>query len=651
MDTTSTRPKAARQAMPGDWARPRAAVVAGELAVAVTVAAAASLAVQFVVNRMTIPRPSNVPLAVTALGSTVLLAAAVGAIAVRRWPRWATPLSWAGLAALGTLPLAVSLHGTRFYLNGLSGDQFFRTQYLARLTDSAALADGNYAHLPPFYPAGWFWVGGRFADLFGLAGWAAYKPFALLTMAVAPVVAFVLWSALTGRATALLLATLTCLAGLRVAAYEPYSWILAASIPPIAALAWRAMRRAADGRGRDWRLTVAIGLFFGASGAVYTLLFGFLGLVLVTFGLAAVVAAGRAGWGRRAARVLVELLLTGLIALPVMLLVWTPFLLRVLRDAALSDTGATRFLPEIGAKLPMPMFETGTGAVSGLLCLIGVGWIVSAWARDPLARALGGLVLLCYAWFLLSFLALGARSTLLPFRLEPVLLAALYCAGGLGVLALLRLAARWWPVAAAHRAGVAVVAVLAMVQLVQTYEEAEREAVSSHIFDVAFTTYDDTGHRADGQGSPEDPGAWHGALIDTIGELTGRPPAESVVLTPHATLLALRPYWGFQTTVNAYANPLADFAGRNARIVEWARARDAEELTRLLDASPYRAPDVFVLRRDHNGLRTVVSRDTFPLEPNERKEDVVFAPEAFAGPGFERRDVGPFAVIVRRQTP
>ena len=46
---------------------------------------------------------------------------------------------------------------------GVSVDQQFRTEYLTRLTDTAALRDMTYYGLPPFYPPGWFWLGGRLA--------------------------------------------------------------------------------------------------------------------------------------------------------------------------------------------------------------------------------------------------------------------------------------------------------------------------------------------------------------------------------------------------------------------------------------------------------------------------------------------------------
>ncbi len=62
------------------------------------------------------------------------------------------------------------LGATKLYLFGISVDQQFRTEYLTRLTDSAALHDMTYLGLPPFYPPGWFWLGGRIAALTGTPG-------------------------------------------------------------------------------------------------------------------------------------------------------------------------------------------------------------------------------------------------------------------------------------------------------------------------------------------------------------------------------------------------------------------------------------------------------------------------------------------------
>jgi galactan 5-O-arabinofuranosyltransferase len=71
------------------------------------------------------------------------------------------------LPAFAVVTLGMPLGATKLYLFGISVDQQFRTEYLTRLTDSPALRDMTYAGLPPFYPPGWFWLGGRAAALTG----------------------------------------------------------------------------------------------------------------------------------------------------------------------------------------------------------------------------------------------------------------------------------------------------------------------------------------------------------------------------------------------------------------------------------------------------------------------------------------------------
>ena len=60
-----------------------------------------------------------------------------------------------------------------------------------------------------------------------------------------------------------------------------------------------------------------------------------------------------------------------------------------------------------------------------------------------------------------------------------------------------------------------------------------------------------------------------------------------------------------------------------------------------------RPPQVFVLRREIDGLHLTVTYDRFPEEPNVGSYSVVFAPTLFDHPDFTRRDVGPFTVVVR----
>ena len=91
---------------------------------------------------------------------------------------WRTGRQWLAriaavvlLAAFTVVTLGMPLGATKLYLFGISVDQQFRTEYLTRLADSAELRDMTYAGLPPFYPPGWFWIGGRAAALSGTPAW------------------------------------------------------------------------------------------------------------------------------------------------------------------------------------------------------------------------------------------------------------------------------------------------------------------------------------------------------------------------------------------------------------------------------------------------------------------------------------------------
>ena len=67
----------------------------------------------------------------------------------------------------------------------------------------------TYLGLPPFYPPGWFWLGGRAAALTGTPAWEMFKPWAITSIAVAVVLAMVLWAALIRFEYALIVTTAT----------------------------------------------------------------------------------------------------------------------------------------------------------------------------------------------------------------------------------------------------------------------------------------------------------------------------------------------------------------------------------------------------------------------------------------------------------
>lgn len=629
-------------------ARPRVATLFWQLPLGAVVAGFVSLAVQWSLSRVDVPADSFVPAAAMNLTCVLLLAVLLGVAVLPRWRPGSTAAAWTCLSALGTVPLGLLLRGSRFYLYGLSGDQLFRTQYLTRLADSAALSDANYAGLPPFYPAGWFWLGARFAHLVGVPPWAAYKPWAITTMAVAPVLAFVLWSAVVRRGTAVLLATLCCLVGTGVAAYEPYSWVLVAVVVPVSAILWRDLRSSATERSEAaWSSAVLAGLSLGLCAAFYTLLALYfaavIGVLVAWAGLLAVRDSVPELRARSAFRALAHLGAAGAAAVPPAALVWTPYLVQRMQNNA-APNPAARFLPHAGATIPAPMLEF---SVSGVICALGAGWVLWSWSSNQVAQALGVLVVGSYLWYAASTLALLRDTTLLAFRAEPVLLTSLFCAAGLGAAELVRGARGRNPRRSAELGRIAVAAGLgSMLVLVQNIQPSLEKAVTPGLVEEAAKTYDDIGNRPSGT-DPGEAGAWNGELIRTIDAMAGKPPRDLLVLTAAPELLAFRPYHGFQAVSPAYANPLALYEQRRQLVDAWSRARDARELSTALDRSPFPPPSVFVLKRGEHGLRMTASRDVFPRSPNAQPYTVEFPEKLFASPEFLRRDVGPYEVIVR----
>ncbi|NIH86074.1 arabinofuranosyltransferase [Amycolatopsis granulosa] len=612
-----------------------------ELVLGIVAAVVLSLVLQFGANRLRIDPGTYVPDALVNLAVAAILVLLFGALVyprAARWPLWVRlGGSWAALTALSTLLLAIPLQGTRFFLGGSSVDNTFRLQYMERLTTSAGLPDVNYHGLAAYYPGGWFWLGGRFANLLGLEGWAAYKPYSITWAAVSGVVAFVLWSLVVRRRMALLASVATVLAGfVAVAPEEPYAWPTTAWLAPIMLLAWRVLRF--RGRVPAWTL-VLIGVYLGFSAVTYTLHVAFGVAAVVLLALITLVLAIRAGEpaGPVLRRLLLRLVVIGAVTAALALITWGPF---ILAGGLGKPNVAAHFLPEISAYFPMPF--TSVNAF-GVLCLAGLVWLLLRARRDPVAFVLLVLAALVYAWFALSNLALLVRTTLLSFRFIVTVDVVLAVAGVFALAELVRALPKLTGRARPVRTVAFVLAVLGAVSVSQTI-------VSSSLKDVVDTAESDyypDGWNANFEHDPKQDGYWTPQLVSTIAQLTGRPPTGNIVLSAHDRLLSFEPYWGFQQTTPHYANPLGAYAQRNDEIRSWATARGSADLLARLRANPHEAPNVFVLRRGNDGkLLAPITSDTFPRAVPLRVDEVGFAPELFASPEFQRRDVGPFTVIV-----
>lgn len=250
----------------------------GQMALAVAVAVVVAAISLVAISRVQWPAfPSSNQLhALTTVGQVGCLA---GLVAVGwAWGRsgryrWAAQLG--GLvfvSAFTVVTLGMPLGATKLYLFGISVDQQFRTEYLTRLADSPALRDMTYIGLPPFYPPGWFWIGGRAAALSGTPAWEIYKPWAVTSIAVAVAVALVLWWRMVRFEHALIVTTATAAATLAYGSPEPYSAMITVLLPPVLVLTWSGLR--AGERG-GWAAVIGGGLFLGFAATWYTLLFGF----------------------------------------------------------------------------------------------------------------------------------------------------------------------------------------------------------------------------------------------------------------------------------------------------------------------------------------------------------------------------------------
>src|SRR5690625_8002120 len=95
----------------------------------------------------------------------------------------------------------------------------------------------TYLGLPPFYPPGWFWLGGRAAALTDTPGWAMFKPWAIVSITIAVAVAWVLWQRLIRFECALAVTAATAAGTLAYSSPEPYAAMITELIPPVLVLA------------------------------------------------------------------------------------------------------------------------------------------------------------------------------------------------------------------------------------------------------------------------------------------------------------------------------------------------------------------------------------------------------------------------------
>jgi len=625
-----------------------ALAVFGQMLVATLIAAAVAVVSLVAIARVEWPayNSSNQLHALTTVGQVVCLALLLAAGLL--WRRGRRTVARVGavvvLAAFSVVTLAMPLGATKLYLFGISVDQQFRTEYLTRLTDSAALHDMTYIDLPPYYPPGWFWLGGRLAALTGTPAWEMYKPWSIISITVAIVLAFVLWAALVRFEKALVVSTATAAAALAYSPAEPYAAIITVLLPPVFVLAWSGLR----GGSRGWTAVVAVGIFLGGAALSYTLLLVFGAFTLTIMAVLVAVA-------RRKLDPLLRLAVIAVISGAIALIGWGPYLIAAAKGTPADSGTAQHYLPVDGAQLSFPMLQV---TLLGALCLLGTLWLVvrarssreeqiagdERSREEQIAPALAIAVLAVYAWSLLSMLTTLIGTTLLSFRLQSTLTVLLTAAGTFGFIeAAQAIAAR---VSTANSGRVIAVATAVGALGAVTFSQDIPDVLRSDIV-VAYTDTDGSGQRADRR----PPGAeqYYRDVDAKILQVTGRPRNQTVVMTADYSFLSYYPYYGFQGLTSHYANPLAQFRERAGAIEGWTMLTDADQFVAALDALPWPPPTVFLMRRGANDTYTLrLAQDVYPNQPNVRRYHVSLDDALFDDPRFDVSTIGPFVLAIRK---
>jgi galactan 5-O-arabinofuranosyltransferase len=634
----------------------------GHLVIAVTVAAAVSVISLIAIARIQWPAyPSSNQLhALTTVGQVGCI---VGLLCAgwlwRRGRRTsdvrnnllAQLLALVFVSAFSVVTLGMPLGATKLYLFGISVDQQFRTEYLTRFTDSSALQDMTYIGLPPFYPPGWFWLGGRIAALTATPGWEIFKPWAITSITIAIAVALVLWSRMIRFEYAVIVTTATAAVALAYSSPEPYSAMITVLLPPVLILTWSGLRGGI--RSGGWAAVIGAGIFLGVAATCYTLLLAYSAFTVVL--MAALLTVSRWRQGVKAAvDPLVRLAVIAVIAAAIGATTWLPFLLRAARDPVSNTGSAYHYLPADGAELTFPMLQF---TLLGALCMLGTLWLIVRVRASVRAAGLAIGVLAVYLWSLLSMLATLARTTLLSFRLQPTLTVLLATAGVFGFVELtVALAAR----GREHAWGRAVLPVAASIGL------AAAIAFSQDIPDVlrpdltiAYTDTDGHGQRGDRR--PPSSEKYYSSIDTAITQATGKPRDQTVVLTADYSFLSYYPYFGFQGLTSHYANPLAQFDKRAAAIKSWSKLKAPDPFIHALDTLPWTPPTVFLMRHGGSAGSTSVglgstytlrlAEDVYPNQPNVRRYTVELNAAMFADPRFTVTTVGPFVLAIRKPGP
>jgi galactan 5-O-arabinofuranosyltransferase len=518
-------------------------------------------------------------------------------------------------------PLMAGLHGTNQPPNTiLGGDKSFHTEYVTRFGSTWHLEDYTFRDLHAFYPPAWFWIAGRTAHLLDITPWHILKPFTILTIGAALLLAYALWRMVLTPAGALSAAigsslVLTAQSGPAIFAtqgwYSTHSCFVA-----VTGAAWTAAAlstvRSAGGRGRLVVLAL-VGTLLALS---YYLLFIVLVVALVS--LAAVPRVGRRD----------ALLRTGALCGAIALLsaeFWIPLVGSVLNGAASQGHFVRPDFLHVSVGIGGPLALS----VLAIVAIALIALTFSSSASQAVAGVLAGTVL--YQLASVTSLVVS-HNQLQPHRAVTMMWATF---GAAVPVALDGLRAQDGgptqllppPIRRAVAVTTLVVAATAIFLL-----GAAQGA------DLAGGPYSKAAHKKPNLGQTA-------AMSRFIKATTGRQPQDLTVLTGTRAMLVTEPYYGFLALRARYAHPEARLPERIAVLRAAAACPDPACTTRELTGSRFGPIDALVLARLPGGYRVQGQVDGFPQPKNVT---ITFGRKSFAPADWTSRDFGAYTVFVRR---
>jgi galactan 5-O-arabinofuranosyltransferase len=606
----------------GSGARARAV----ELAIALAAAAVTTVLVHAVIAAGDFDARSPVARGLGPVWAAAMITIALTAQIVQRRvtdagrSRLAVALLAGAAIGLVMAPLMAGLHGTNQPPNTiLGGDKEFHTEYVTRFSSTWHLQDFTFRGLHAFYPPAWFWVAGRAAHVLDITPWHVMKPFTILTIGAALLLAYVLWRMVLSPAGALSAAigsSLVLAAQTEAPSLVTQGWYSVHScFVAVTGAAWVAAAlttvRVGGARGR----LLFLALVGTALALSYYLLFILLVVVLV-----ALAAAPRAG--RREALLRVAALCGAVAVLSAVF--WVPLVGAVLNgNASQGHFVRSDFLHVF--------VGIGGPAALSVLAIVSIGLLAltfSSAASQAVAGVLAGTVL----YQLASVTSLVVtHNQLQPHRAVTMLWATFGAAvpvafdglqrrGGVGELLP-------QPVRRAAAATTLAVAGAAIFLL-----GAAQGA------DLAGGVYSRRAHEQPSLGQTA-------AMSRFIKDTTGKQPQQLTVLTGTHPILITEPYYGFLPLRARYAHPEARLSERFAVLRAAAGCPDANCTTRKLTQSRFGPIDALILARIPGGYRVTGQVDAFPKPRNVM---VRFRRQSFAPAAWTWRDFGPYRVFVRR---